>query len=887
MKNKSLMKALSALLAVVVVFCSAPLSGFVGIKFPELKLPDWLDFGVKAEAATTYSGLCGATSSGAISDDVIWTLDTSTGILKITGEGAMADFMSDREWHSFSSLIKKVNIANGVTSIGDAAFYKCTNLKSITIPNSVTSIGDAAFSNCTNLKSITIPNSVTRIGEYAFINCISLIDVYYTGDIASWCNISFDYSYANPMCNAKNLYINNVLMTDIVIPDSVTSIGDYAFYESTSLASITISDGVESIGNYAFYGCTELTSVTIFDSITSIGIFAFDGCTGLKHVIYSGTKEKWNKISIGYKNECLLNATILTRESKIVDGVVYAIGDKEASVDSYTCTDSQVTILTEIDGKPVTQINRNAFVGNTLVTSITIPNSVTSIGPSAFKNCENLTAIEISDSVISIGESAFLGCTSLTVVAIPNSVTSIGPSSFYECINLTSITIPNSVTSIGEFAFVFCESLTSIIIPNSVTSIEMFTFVDCKSLASVTIPNSVTSIGEAAFGSCPNLESITIPNGVKIISDLVFSDCENLTSVTIGSSVEKIGEAAFIGCENLTFVYYEGKINMWDEIVKADGNDELLNAKLYCLDVEHRHTAADVVEENRVGITCTKNGSYDSVVYCTECKEELTRVTTIIYTSGHTKGNVVEENRKDATCLEVGTYDSVVYCTVCGEELSRETIKVSDAIGHDYETVVTKPTCVDKGYTTYTCSACGDSYIDDYVDKASHKWSSWEITIEPTMTTDGVKVRNCSACGETEEAVAPKTGITITLTDSDGNIVEEKIVEGDVTEYSFEDLEDGEYTMTVSKENYATREYQVTASNGQASCELELNLIGDINGDGKLTITDYTKVLKHTNKISALEGYDFACGDVDGNGKVTVSDYAKILKHVNKTDTLW
>ena len=241
--------------------------------------------------------------------------------------------------------LTSITIPNSVTSIIDRMFLNCTGLVSITIPNSVTSIGenafsdtayyknksnwvdgvlyignylikakdsisgsytikagtkcmaDFAFSDCKGLTSITIPNSMTSIGHYAFNGCSGLKAVYIT-DIAKWCNISFD-NLANPLSYAHNLYLNGKLVTDLVIPNSVTSIGDSAFEDCTGLNSITIPNSVTSIGDFAFCSCKGLTSVTIGNSVTSIGNDAFRGCTGLTSINFNGTKAQWNAISKG------------------------------------------------------------------------------------------------------------------------------------------------------------------------------------------------------------------------------------------------------------------------------------------------------------------------------------------------------------------------------------------------------------------------------------------------------------------------------------------------------------------------------------------------------------------------------------------------------------
>jgi len=307
-----------------------------------------------------------------------------------------------------------------VASIGSLAFGGCTGLKSVTIPNSVTSIGSSAFGGCTGLTSVTIPNSVTSIGEGVFSGC-SLRSISVNQD-----NTKYD---SRDNCNAIIETESNTLIAgnkNTVIPNSVTSIGSYAFEGCTVLTSVTIPNSVTSIGSSAFRRCTGLTSVTIPNSVTSIGGYAFGDCTGLKSVTIPNS---------------------------------------------------------------VTSIGEYAFKGCTGLTEITIPNSVTSIGSNAFYGCTGLTEITIPNSVTSIGGGVFYGCTGLKSVTIPNSVTSIERSAFYGCTGLKSVTIPNSVTSIGGGVFYGCTGLTEITIPNSVTSIGEYAFKGCTGLKSVFYPH--------------------------------------------------------------------------------------------------------------------------------------------------------------------------------------------------------------------------------------------------------------------------------------------------------------------------------------------------------------------------------------------------------------
>ena len=270
------------------------------------------------------------------------------------------------------SGLTSVFIENGVTSIGGSAFSDCSRLTSVTIPNSVKIINDAAFKNCFGLTSVTIGNGVTSIGRSAFYGCSSLTSVTIS-DVAEWCKIDFLTSYSNPLYYAHHLYLNEVEITDLIIPNGVTSIGS-AFSGCTSLTSVTIPNSVTSIGSGAFVGCTGLTSVTIPNSVTSIA--GFSGCTSLTSVSIPNSVT-----SIGYYAfEGCTGLTSVTIPNSVI------------SIDSY------------------------AFSGCTGLTSVTIPNSVISIDSYAFSGCTGLTSVTIPNSVTWIGECAFEGCTNLSSI---------------------------------------------------------------------------------------------------------------------------------------------------------------------------------------------------------------------------------------------------------------------------------------------------------------------------------------------------------------------------------------------------------------------------------------------------------------------------------------
>ena len=505
--------------------------------------------------------------------------------------------INDYAFYNCSGLTS-MKIGNSVSSIGNSAFKGCSGLTEVIIGNSVTSIGYEAFRGCSGLCSVTIGNSVKLILASAFYGCNGLAKVDFSS-IEHLCSIEFDGDISNPLYYAHNLYINGEEVKDAVIPESVTSIGDWTFYGCSGLTSVTIPDSVTSIGYEAFRGCSGLTSVTIGNSVTTIGDYAFYDCSGLPSVTLPNSL-----VSIGYRAfEGCNSMNKVTSLSVIPPSMREGMYRPDEGSFSYNLYDNAILEVDESSlaaylstkwslFKNILLIGQDEILPNTTYTDgilnyrllppskenennlaivisgdysgeITIPERFTyanskryyvkGIGYAAFKNSA-VTSISFNSrsQLEIIGEYAFSNCNNLKSIVLPETVSSIRNFAFYYCTGLSSVIIPNSVTSIGAGAFSGCYVLTSVTIPNSVNAIEPSTFSSCRGLTSVTIPNSVTSIGDGAFHDCSGLTSVTIGNSVNSIGYETFSGCSGLTSVVIPNSVISIGDRAFSLCSGLS-----------------------------------------------------------------------------------------------------------------------------------------------------------------------------------------------------------------------------------------------------------------------------------------------------------------------------------------------
>ena len=661
-----------------------------------LSLTVGLDLTVYADVVT---GKCG--------DNVTYSLDTSTGVLTISGTGNMYNYFNpdagEYETPFYYEQITSAVINSGVTNIGKSFFSNCTNLTSITIPNSVTKIAESAFFWCTHLTNIAIPNSVTSIGSYAFYGCTNLTNITIPDSVITIGQNAFENCYFtsdNFVNNSKCQYKrgetivdtdtdgfcikDNVLVKmrsnyangEVSIPNGVIKIGDRAFEECKSLVNVTIPDSVTNIGQSAFVSCYGLTSVTIPNSVTRIAEQTFYHCTNLTNIIIPDSVISIAESAFQYCTS-LANITIPNTVKSIGNDAFYSCyftSDNFVNNSKCQYNRGETIVDTDTDGfcmKGDVLVNMRPSYA---IGEVSIPKDVTSIGESAFSRCANLTSITIPNSVTSIDAEAFMACTSMTNITIPNSVTTIDQNAFDGCSNLTDITIPNSVTSISYGMFSYCTSLRNVTIPNSVTSIDAEAFMACTSMTNITIPDSVTSIGAETFRYCTSLTNITIPSSVTTIDFDAFDMCNSLLSVIVLNANCNF-EEPFLK-NNVKIYGFENSTA--DKYAASNGN---YFVKIYCNDYGMKHLYSKKVLKKS---TCENEGDIEYT--CDRCLYSYDKKVDAL---GHTY-------KQSVTPAAIGKNGKIVKkCSVCGATVTSSIAKISSvslsAVNYTYNGGVKTP----------------------------------------------------------------------------------------------------------------------------------------------------------------------------------------------------
>lgn len=557
--------------------------------------------------------------------------------------------------------LKQVGISNKLTRISDYMFSDCTSLTTVDIPSSVTTFGWSAFNNCTSINrinyagnlsqwcaviglshinkdgvdvyvngnlltgeivipdtvtkimtsafayrtgitSVTIPSSVTKIESSAFFGCISLKRVNYAGTLADWCNMEFENENANPLSYAADLYVNNELVANLEIPNTVTKLKNYVFYGGNSFTSVTIPASVESIGKSAFgmckniasialesglktieekafYNCNRLARIVVPNGVTSIGVDAFEYCTNLAYVTLPASAKTIGYKAFGKQND---SGMVLGRSINFAGTIVdwcEVDGTENIVVGFNYVYVNGVPLSGDIEiPEGATTINDYSFQAFKRIASITIPASVTEIGARAFYDCSGLEAIIVAENNAKYGsqdgilynkDKTELLCAPKALkgeITIPDSMTEIKNSCFENCKALTGITFGSNIKTI-DYAF-RNTALTRVNFTGSIAewcSIEGLknlpsgiktTFQGSELSGDISLPEGISSIPQQAFMYCDKITSITIPSSVTSIGSYAFVSCGSVKSITIPSSVTDIQEYAFSLCKGAT-IYCE------------------------------------------------------------------------------------------------------------------------------------------------------------------------------------------------------------------------------------------------------------------------------------------------------------------------------------------
>lgn len=797
-----------------------------------------------------------------------------------------------------------------VTAIGDQAFFQCPDLTGVVISDSVKTVGRWAFVQCSGLKSVTIGKSITTLRYkksgrilYAFQDCDSITSL-------TWNAVNCADNGNMGTTNIEQVTIGDEvqvippnfafqsLITEVVIPNSVRSIGTSAFADCHLLESIVIPDAVITISSAAFSNCELLESIDIPDAVTSIGSSAFSGCSSLTHVTLGNSVT-----SIG--GSAFANCYNIER-----------IDIPEAVTSIGTATFSGCRNMSEVTmGNSVTTIGDGAFSDCIRIEEITIPNTVTEIYSGAFFNCENLSKVNISSLEAWCGivfgramsggnfsrESSnplyyahhlYLNGQEITDLVIPESVTAINSYAFYGGSGFTCLTLGDAVTSIGESAFSGCTGLTSVTLGNSISTIGWCAFYGCTSLTSLTISKSVTGLGNM-IGNCPSLTSLSvesgnpvydsrnncnaiietatntlivgcqttiIPNTVTSIGDEAFQNCSGLTSITIPNSVTTIGYYSFWGCKDLTTVYIPNSVTSIgiETRIQVYYNDTTYTYYYY--------NPFESCSSLRTMIVESGNPVYDSRDNCNAVIETATNtlrigclatvipntVTTIgdyaFYGSGLTSFDIPNS----ITSIGEGAF---WYCDALTDiHIPNSVTSIGDYAF--FACLSLKEITIPKSVITADRNTAATGWFE-------HCWSLERVTIGSGIAYMGVLFYDCpSITSVTCLGTIPPVYIRYQNSQTKEYV------------YNFDNVVYDQATLYVPA---SSREaYQ---SQAEWAFFQDIRALGDADGDGTVDISDVVGLIDYL-LWGIGNGFDMGAADVNGDGKVDIADVTTLIDNL-------
>ena len=501
--------------------------------------------------------------------------------------------------------LESVIIPDSVVRLEKAAFRGCQALKEVRLSSSLNTIESETFEYCTNLSEIVIPEGIKTLEQRAFAGCKTLRIVNLPSTLESI--HSKDYDRSHEFNDFEGVFEGCVSLKSIYIPESVLTIGDFAFFGCESLSEIHFSSILKEIGTQAFKDCKAITSISLPDSVEELGSRVFEGCVNLNDITLS---KQITRIGWGCFKDCksLTDIVLPDNLETVPNWAFYGCSGlvrvtlpanlKSIGHSAFSFCDSLVSIPLPVG---LIQLENYAFEGCSSLSEIIIPNTVRKYAEGIFVGCRNLsriispnssddercliindiliafapyglTSYTIQDSVTSIYNAAFSECEELETLHIPETVVSIGRDYehsslaakncgvFYGCKKLRSVNIPDTVDSIGREAFSGCVSLEEIVLPTSISTIGHKAFSGCISLKRLEIPQSVSSLGGCICQGCVSLERVKIESNLKAIHSYDFDGCSCLESIKLPDTIATIGANAFYGCKSLTYINFPGEL---------------------------------------------------------------------------------------------------------------------------------------------------------------------------------------------------------------------------------------------------------------------------------------------------------------------------------------